>query len=42
MAGTVLVSLPVIVVFFSFQKYFTKGVTLGAVRGQNIGSAKGG
>jgi len=33
MAGAVLATLPVLVAFLSFQKYFTKGVTVGAVKG---------
>lgn len=33
MAGAVLATLPVLIVFLSFQKYFTKGITLGAVKG---------
>lgn len=33
MAGALLASLPMIVIFLSFQNYFTQGVTLGAVKG---------
>lgn len=33
MAGAALASIPIIVVFLIFQKYFTKGITLGAVKG---------
>ncbi len=33
MAGAVIASLPMIIVFLIFQKYFTKGITLGAVKG---------
>lgn len=33
MAGSALASVPIIVVFLIFQKYFTKGITLGAVKG---------
>lgn len=33
MAGATLVAFPMYVIFFSFQKYFTKGITLGAVKG---------
>lgn len=33
MAGATLVAVPLIVVFASFQKYFTKGITLGGVKG---------
>jgi multiple sugar transport system permease protein len=33
MAGAVIATLPVLVAFLSFQKYFTKGVTMGAVKG---------
>jgi len=33
MAGAALASLPIITVFLIFQKYFTKGITMGAVKG---------
>lgn len=33
MAGAVLATLPVLIVFLYFQKYFTEGLTLGAVKG---------
>lgn len=33
MAGSTLASLPMLVVFLTFQKYFTQGITLGAVKG---------
>lgn len=33
MAGAVLASVPIITVFLIFQRYFTKGITLGAVKG---------
>ena len=33
MAGTALASVPIIIVFLIFQKYFTKGITMGAVKG---------
>ena len=33
MAGAALASLPIIIVFLAFQKYFTKGITMGAVKG---------
>ena len=33
MAGAALASLPIIIVFIIFQKYFTKGITMGAVKG---------
>ena len=33
MAGAALASIPIIVVFLIFQKYFTKGITMGAVKG---------
>jgi len=33
MAGTMLSALPMILVFVAFQKYFTRGITLGAVKG---------
>ena len=33
MAGAALASVPIIIVFLEFQKYFTKGITMGAVKG---------
>ena len=33
MAGATLASVPIIIVFLIFQKYFTKGITMGAVKG---------
>lgn len=33
MAGAALAALPIIIVFLVFQKYFTKGITMGAVKG---------
>lgn len=33
MAGAALGSIPIIVIFLIFQKYFTKGITMGAVKG---------
>ena len=33
MAGSALASIPIIMVFLVFQKYFTKGITMGAVKG---------
>ena len=33
MAGASLASVPIIIVFLIFQKYFTKGITMGAVKG---------
>lgn len=33
MAGALIASLPMIIVFLSFQSYFTQGVTMGAVKG---------
>lgn len=33
LAGAVIASIPVIIVFFAFQRYFTQGITLGAVKG---------
>ena len=33
MAGASLAAIPIIVVFLLFQKYFTKGITMGAVKG---------
>jgi multiple sugar transport system permease protein len=33
MAGAAFAALPIIIVFLIFQKYFTKGITMGAVKG---------
>lgn len=33
MAGAALGAIPIIGVFLAFQKYFTQGVTMGAVKG---------
>lgn len=33
MAGASLAAIPIIIVFLMFQKYFTKGITMGAVKG---------
>jgi multiple sugar transport system permease protein len=33
MAGSALASIPMITIFLSFQKYFTQGITMGAVKG---------
>ncbi len=33
MAGSALASIPIIIVFLIFQQYFTKGITMGAVKG---------
>lgn len=33
MAGATLVMIPIFIVFFSFQKYFIRGITLGGVKG---------
>ena len=33
MAGAALASIPIIVVFIAFQKYFTEGIAMGAVKG---------
>ncbi|MCI8537449.1 MAG: carbohydrate ABC transporter permease [Oscillospiraceae bacterium] len=33
MAGAALAAIPIICVFLAFQKYFTKGITMGAVKG---------
>jgi multiple sugar transport system permease protein len=33
MAGGAIASIPMIVIFVSFQKYFTKGITMGAIKG---------
>ncbi len=33
MAGAVLAAIPVVLVFLAFQRYFLRGVTVGAVKG---------
>ena len=33
MAGAAFAAVPIIIVFVIFQKYFTKGITMGAVKG---------
>ncbi len=33
MAGAALAAIPIIIIFLIFQKYFTKGITMGAVKG---------
>ena len=33
MAGAALAAAPIIIVFLIFQKYFTQGITMGAVKG---------
>ena len=33
MAGATLAAAPIIIVFLIFQKYFTQGITMGAVKG---------
>ncbi len=33
MAGATLASLPIVIIFLCFQKYFTNGITMGAVKG---------
>lgn len=33
MAGATLAAIPIIVIFIAFQKYFTQGITMGAVKG---------
>ena len=33
MAGAALAALPIIITFLAFQKYFTQGITMGAVKG---------
>ena len=33
MAGAALAAVPIIIVFITFQKYFTQGITMGAVKG---------
>lgn len=33
MAGASLAAIPIIIIFLIFQKYFTKGITMGAVKG---------
>ncbi len=35
MAGAALAAVPIIIIFLIFQKYFTKGIAMGAVKGQN-------
>lgn len=33
MAGAALAAIPIIIIFITFQKYFTQGITMGAVKG---------
>jgi len=33
MAGATLAAIPIIIIFIAFQKYFTQGITMGAVKG---------
>ena len=33
MAGATLAAIPIVIVFFSFQRYFLRGVTVGAIKG---------
>jgi multiple sugar transport system permease protein len=33
MAGAALGSVPIIIIFLIFQKFFTRGITMGAVKG---------
>ena len=33
MAGATIASLPVVILFFSLQRYFLQGVTVGAIKG---------
>ena len=33
MAASTLAAIPMFIVFFSFQKYFLKGITVGALKG---------
>ena len=33
MAGAALASVPILIVFLIFQKYFTQGIAMGAVKG---------
>lgn len=33
MAGAALAAVPIIAIFLMFQKYFTQGITMGAVKG---------
>ena len=33
MAGAALAAVPIVAVFLMFQKYFTQGITMGAVKG---------
>ena len=38
MAGAALAAVPIIIVFLAFQKYFTKGITMGSSSGIRPGS----
>ena len=33
MAGAALAAVPIVAIFIMFQKYFTQGITMGAVKG---------
>jgi multiple sugar transport system permease protein len=33
MAGATFAAVPILIVFIAFQKYFTQGITMGAVKG---------
>ena len=33
MAGASLAAIPIVTIFLLFQKYFTQGITMGAVKG---------
>jgi len=33
MAGSIIVSVPVIIIFFFFERYLTQGLTTGATKG---------
>ena len=33
MAGAAVAAIPILAVFLMFQKYFTQGITMGAVKG---------
>ena len=33
MAGSAIAAIPMIIVFFAFQRYFLKGITIGAIKG---------
>ncbi len=41
MAGAALAAVPIIIIFLIFQKYFTKGIAMGAVRAKIATAACG-